>query len=151
MKAPTVGVAFDGTGVGLAVEVGVDTGVSLGEGEFDTDGFGEVLAGVGFEPGFAVDCPVEPAEVPAVAAADATALTAAEPAGAEPATPVEDTAALGSVLDAAAGVEDVAALFLCDELEQPDSVSAKATVTPSKPVARIRAVMAFPPAGMRQE
>lgn len=45
MNAPTVGVAVDGTGVGLVVEVGVGTGVSLAgvEGDFDADGFGVTL------------------------------------------------------------------------------------------------------------
>ena len=156
VNAPTVGVAFEGTGDGLVVAVGVGTAVS---GDLVGDGVAEVFAGVlpvgfevGFEVGFAVDCPVEPAEVPAAATAEAFALATAEPAGAEPATPVDDTAALGSVLDAAvaAGPDD-AALLLCDELEHPESASAATTVTPTKPVTRERTVMAFPPEGMRQQ
>ncbi len=146
-----------GAGLGDTVVSAVGEGLALGDLVGDGSLRGSLAGGsvgfeVGFEVGFAVDCPTEPAEVPAAAAAEATALAAAEPAGAEPATPGDDTAALGSVLDAAvaAGPDD-AALFLCDELEHPESASAATTVTPTKPVARIRTVMAFPPAGMRQQ
>jgi hypothetical protein len=154
VNAPTVGVAVDGTGVGLVVEVGVGTGVSLAgvEGDFDADGFGVALA-VAFAVAFGVvDCPVEPAEVPAATTADGKALAATESAGAEAATPADDVGALGSVLDAAdvAGPDD-AALLLCEELEHPESASAATTVTPTHPVTRTRTVMAFPPEGMRQQ
>ena len=140
--------------MGDTVVSAVGEGLALGDLVGDGAAAG-VFAGVlpvGFDVGFEVDCPTEPAEVPAAAAAEATALAGAEPAGAEPATPGDDTAALGSVLDAAttAGLDD-AALFLCDELEHPESASAATTVTPTKPVARVRTVIVFPPAGMRQQ
>ena len=150
--APCVAVVV-GAGLGETVVSAVGDGLTVGD--LVGDGVAEAFAGVlpvGFEVGFEVDCPVEPAEVPAAATAEATALATAEPAGAEPATPVDDTAALGSVLDAAvaAGPDD-AALLLCDELEHPESASAATTVTPTKPVTRERTVMAFPPEGMRQQ
>jgi hypothetical protein len=116
----------------------------------------EAFAGVGFTvgfaAGFAVDCPVEPPEVPAAATAEANALAAAESAGGETAMPGDEIAGLGSVLDAAAAAgPDDAALLLCDELEHPERASAATTVTPINPVRRTRTVMAFPPAGMRQQ
>ncbi|HEY5051693.1 MAG TPA: hypothetical protein VII50_12400, partial [Acidothermaceae bacterium] len=152
VKAPTVGVAVDGTGVGLLVAVGVGTGVSLAgaEGDFDADGFGLALAvAFGVVPVTGVAA-VAVGWAGVLADPDATAGT--EAAGAEPATPVDDTAGLGSVLDAAAATgPDDAALLLCDELEHADSASAATTVTPTHPVTRKRTVMAFPPAGMRQQ
>lgn len=151
--APCVAVTV-GAGLGDTVVSADGEGLALGDLVGDgvaTGAFAEALP-VGFELGFAVGCPVELAEVPAEAAAEARALATAEPAGAEPATPGDDTAALGRVLDAAttAGLDD-AALFLCDELEHPESASAATTVTPTKPVARVRTVIFFPPAGMRQQ
>ncbi len=100
--APCVAVVV---GAGLGETVVSAVGDVLAVGDLVGDGVAEAFAGVlpvGFEVGFEVGCPV-PAEVPAAAAAEAIALATAEPAGAEPATPVDDTAALGSVLDAAAG------------------------------------------------
>jgi len=114
VKAPTVGDAFDGAGVGVVVAVGVGTAVSLGgvAGDFEADGVGAAFAGVAFELGLAVGCPVEPAVVAAAVVAEANALAAAESAGAEAVTPGDETAALGSVLDAAAdaGPDDAALL-----------------------------------------
>jgi hypothetical protein len=140
-----------GAGCGATVVSVVDDGLA----DFDADGvavgFADVFAGVDFEVGFVVDWPTEPAEVPAAAAAEAKALAAAESAGAEAATPGDDIGALGSVLDAAAVGPDDAALLLCDELEHPERASAATIVTPINPVRRIRTVMAFPPAGMRQQ
>jgi hypothetical protein len=119
---PTVGVAVGGTGVGVPVAVGVGTAVSLAgaDGDFVTAGSGVVFAGVAFELGLAVGCAVEPADVPAAATAEATAVAGAELVGDETATTGDDTAALGSALDATAvaGLDD-AALLLCDELEHP--------------------------------
>ena len=147
--APCVAVVV---GAGLDETVVSAVGDVLAVGDLVGDGVAEAFAGVlpvGFEVGFEVGCPV-PAEVPA--AAEAIALATAEPAGAEPATPVDDTAALGSVLDAAAAAApDDAALLLCDELEHPESASAATTVAPTKPVTRARTVMVFPPEGMRQQ
>jgi hypothetical protein len=113
----------------------------------------EAFAGVGFAVGLMPGFAVAAAELPAAAtAAEANALAAAEFAGAEVATPGDDTAALGSALDAAAAAgPDDAALLLCDELEHPERASVATTVTPNNPVRRIRTVMAFPPAGMRQQ
>jgi hypothetical protein len=110
----------------------------------------DVFAGVGLAVGFAVAFPPEPAEVSVAAAADANALAAAESTGADVAAAGEEIGALGNALDraAAAGPDD-AALLSCDELEHPERANAATTVAPINPVRRIRAVMAFPPAGMR--
>jgi hypothetical protein len=150
VRLPGLGDA-DCTGLGGTVVSAVGEGLALGDLVGDAVGTAfTVPFAVGFAVGFAVDCPVEPDDVPVAAAVEATALAAAESAGAELATPVDDTAALASVLDvaAAAGLDDPA-LLLCDEPEHPERASAATTVAPTHPVTRKRTVMAFPPEGMR--
>lgn len=114
---------------------------------------GVVFTGVGLTAGFVVEpAPAAAVEAADDAAAETIALTAAGSAGVEAATAGDDTGALGNALDAAAAAgADDAALLLCDELEHPERASAATTVTPINPVRRVRTVIVFPPAGMRQQ
>jgi len=100
MALGATGVRLDAVGDGLAVGDLVAAAVAAGV-------VAEVLPGVDFEVGFAVDC--APADA---AAAEASALAAAESAGGDTGTPMDDIAALGDALDAAAdgGPDDAAAL-----------------------------------------
>jgi hypothetical protein len=132
----------DGLALGDLVGDGVAAGLVV------ADAFAVVFAGAGFEVGGTVDPLTEAAEVPATA--EATALAAAESAGAEAATAGDDTGAPATAEDAAAGPDD-AALLLCEELEHAVRASAATTVAPTKPVTRTRTIMSFPPAGMRQQ
>ena len=130
MTPPAVGVAFDGTGVGLAA-VGVGTGVSLAgvDGDVDADAFGVAFA-VAFAVGFAV-LPVVGATTgtPDVPGADEAAI-GVEPAGTELAAP-DDTGALAPELAAATSADGVG-LVCFDELVQPVTTTAM-TATPAHP------------------
>jgi hypothetical protein len=147
------GVPCGAVAVGAVVGATVVNFVGPGVAGVGAPTAGNVFAGVGLTVGFVVDCPPVPVDGEAAAtAAEANALAAAESAGAEAATPGDDIGALGNALDAAAAAgPDDAALLLCDELEHPERARAATIVTPINPVRRARTVMAFPPAGMRQQ
>jgi hypothetical protein len=123
---PAVGVAFDGTGVGLPVGVGVGTGVGAG-GVCVAEGLG-----VAFPVAFGVAFDVLPVVgattgVPDVPGAEEV-TGGVDPAGRELVPPADDTGALAPELTAATSA-DAVGLVCFDELVQP--VSPTATTTPT--------------------
>ena len=130
MTGPSVTVSPEPIGTGapcVAVVVGATDGATVfkavgpGVGVGGAPTAGIVFAGVGLTAGFAVvAAPPELAEAEAVCeatAAEAKALAAAESAGADVATPGDETGALGNPLGnaldaaAAAGPDDAALLL----------------------------------------